>query len=426
MKKFYTVTLGCPKNIVDSERIAARLGNFGMEIADTPDAADAIIINTCGFITPAKEESIQAIFESIELKKSLGIKKLVVCGCLSQRYMSELKRQIPEVDYFFGIDSYDEIAEALAGKKGKAEVADRILSTPNHYAYLKIAEGCDRKCSFCAIPLIKGKFKSRKEDEIIREAESLRDKGVKEINLIAQDTNYYGVDLYYKPKLNELLKELCKVDGIEWIRLLYTYPKNFSPSLVETIAEEEKICNYVDIPLQHISEKVLKSMKRGVSAQAVRGLITKIRKNIPNVVIRSAFIVGYPYEEESDFELLKEFIREQRLDRVGVFTYSAEEGTQAYNLGDPVPEEVKNKRLDELMKMQAEISLEKNKSLIGQKVKVLADEILDDGSLLARTEGDAPEIDNAVIVKTEKNIQPGDFIEVVIKDAETYDLYAEA
>lgn len=423
IKNIAVLTLGCPKNVVDSEEFALQLRKSGMRITSDPEGADAMIINTCGFIAPAKEESVQAILEAVELKKSGGIKKLIVTGCLSQRYGESLREQIGEVDHFFGINSAGNILNALNGDFKRGLFGERIL-TPPHYAYLKISEGCDHPCSFCAIPLIRGRHISRPKEKIIAEASRLVSEGTKELILIAQDTTYYGKDLYGEKKLAGLAEGLSAIKGLSWLRIMYTYPAQFPFDMLEVMASRENICNYIDIPLQHISDGILKSMRRGMTRKSTEELICRIRDTVPGIAIRSTFITGYPGETERQFLELLDFIRDVKLDRVGVFTYSPEEDTPAYDLGDPVENTEKQRRMEELMKAQMKISLEKNKSLIGTEVKVLIDEDKD-GKLFGRTEHDAPEIDNSVIIEKNSSAAPGDFVHVEVTDATDYDLYGK-
>lgn len=405
------------------------LKSAGLRIIDEPDKADYVIVNTCGFIKPAKEESINAIFEAAQLKESGKMQKLVVVGCLSERYNKELSEQIPEVDRFFGVNENKKVLDFISSRYDEEALkhylpGERELLTPGHSVFLKISEGCSHTCSFCAIPMIRGKHISRPVEDIIKEAQGLADRGVKELSVIAQDTTYYGKDLYGKRILAELLEKLSGVSGIEWIRLMYAYPRSFPKGVLDVIASNKKICNYIDIPLQHISDNILKSMRRGLNGSQIKELVAEIREKIPGTAIRSAFITGYPGEGEKEFGELYDFISEYKLDRVGVFIYSHEDDTKAFELKDEVPDDVKEERRDILMTKQNEISLELNRAKIGNNIKVIVDE-RDEGAYICRSEHDAPEVDNAVILHTDKELNPGDFIEVEVTDAEEYDLHAE-
>ncbi|MGB9663894.1 MAG: 30S ribosomal protein S12 methylthiotransferase RimO [Ignavibacteria bacterium] len=421
-KKVNLVSLGCSKNLVDSEILLRQFQLNGLEIIDNSRKADYIVINTCGFINDAKDESIRAILEAIDLKKSGKVKKVVVMGCLSERYKSELVEEIPEVDAYFGVTDYKGVLNELGLDLKKELLGERLITTPKHFAYLKISEGCDNPCSFCAIPLIRGKHQSKTIEQILEEAKYLSENGAKEIILIAQDSTYYGLDIYGKRELARLLKELTKIDGIEWIRLLYAFPAKFPEEILDVIAHEEKICKYIDIPFQHISDKILKSMQRGVSKRRTYELIELIRNKIPDVAIRTTLIVGYPEEGEEEFQELVDFVKEVKFERLGVFTYSQEENTKAFELGDPVPQKVKEDRRKELLRIQQEISHQKNLEKIGRRIKVLIDEKIDKNAYLGRTQWDAPEVDNNVFVNTTKIIEPGNFYEVEIDDALEYDL----
>lgn len=424
-KKVNLVSLGCSKNLVDSEILLRQFQANGLEITENSKRADYIVINTCGFINDAKDESIQAILEAIDLKKSGRIKKVVVMGCLSERYKSELAEEIPEVDAYFGVTDYRGVLNELGLDLKKELLGERLITTPKHFAYLKISEGCDNPCSFCAIPLIRGKHISKPIEEIIREANYLSKQGIKELILIAQDSTYYGLDLYGKRDLARLLKELTKVNGIEWIRLLYAFPSKFPEDILDVIAEEEKICKYIDIPFQHISDKILKSMQRGISKRRTYELIELIRKKIPNVAIRTTLIVGYPQETETEFQELIDFVREVQFDRLGVFTYSQEESTQAFELGDPIPQEEKENRKNYVLSIQQKISYQKNQEKIGQRLKVIIDEQIEKNTYLGRTQWDTPEVDNSVIVTSSKPLEPGEFYSVEIDDALEFDLVGQ-
>lgn len=417
------MTLGCAKNLVDSERFTGLLLANGFEYSENADKADALIINTCGFIKSAKEENVQLILQAADMRRRGKLKKLIVTGCLSERYNKELSTQIKNVDFFLGINSDEKILKILKGDSKYVLHGERALFTPKHYAYLKISEGCNQKCSFCAIPLMRGKHISEPADKLINEARRLAKNGTKELVLIAQDSTYYGKDASGKQILAELLRQIAQIEHLEWIRLMYAYPRQFPYDILDVIAEEPKICNYVDIPLQHISDNVLKSMKRGIKAFKIRKLVEKIREKIPNVAIRSTFIVGYPNETDSDFRQLLDFINEYELDRVGVFTYSHEEGTTAFPLGDPIPQKVKDERRGELMLLQQSISLRKNQGKINKSIEVMIDG-RENGHYIARSQHDAPEADNFVFVETEMPLKNGDIINVTINKAEEYDLWA--
>lgn len=421
-KKVNLVSLGCSKNLVDSEVLLRQFQANGLQIIENSSKADYIVINTCGFINDAKDESIRAILEAVELKKSGKAKKVVVMGCLSERYKSELAEEIPEVDAYFGVTDYRGVLNELGIDFKKELLGERLITTPKHFAYLKISEGCDNPCSFCAIPLIRGKHISKPIPEIIREANYLAQNGAKEIILIAQDSTYYGLDIYGNRELSKLLKELTKVDGIEWIRLLYAFPAKFPEEILDVIAEEEKICKYIDIPFQHISDKILKSMQRGISKRRTYELINLIRKKIPEVAIRTTLIVGYPEETESEFQELVDFVKDMEFDRLGLFTYSQEENTKAFELGDPIPQNEKEARKNYILSIQQEISHKKNQEKIGKRLKVLIDEQIEKNTYLGRSQWDAPEVDNSVIVNSQFPIEPGKFYEVEIDDALEFDL----
>ncbi len=423
--KINLITLGCSKNIVDSERILRQLEINEFDIVDSSENADTVIINTCGFIEAAKEESINTILQAIEAKRAGELEKVLVAGCLSERYKEELREEIPEVDEYFGVEKYEEIVTNLGGEFKYELLGERELTTPKHYAYLKISEGCDNPCSFCAIPLIRGGFRSKPIEDLKAEAESLAAKGVKELIIIGQDTTDYGKDIYGKRNLHELLRALSEIAGIEWIRLLYAYPSHFPEEVIAEIARNEKVLNYLDLPLQHISENVLKSMRRGISSRKQRELVEKIKKGIPDLTFRTTFIVGYPNETEADFNELYEFIKESEFDRVGVFTYSQEDNTYSYELGDPIPDEVKEERKDALMELQKEISLEKNKKSVGKVLRCIVDDI-EGKYFVARSGKDAPEVDgNVLIDPEEKMLKIGNFYDVEIVDFNEYDLFGK-
>ena len=421
--KVNVITLGCSKNKVDSENLITQLIGNDFDVShDTNEKSDIIIINTCGFIDLAKEESIQTILDYAEKKKEGEIKKLYVTGCLSQRYKDDLEVEIPEVDAFFGTLEMPSLLAKLNADFKHELVGERWISTPSHFAYLKIAEGCNRTCSFCAIPLMRGIHVSRNIEDIVVEAKSLARRGVKELMLISQELTYYGLDTYKKRMLPELLTELANIEGIEWIRLHYAYPSKFPLEIFEVMAAQPKICNYLDMPLQHAQNDVLARMRRQITVEETRELLEKARSLVPGITLRSTFLVGFPGETEAEFEALCDFIVEASLDRVGVFTYSHEESTRAHDLVDDVPEEVKMERANRIMEIQSAISYEKNKAKIGKSFKVLFDKI-ENGHFVGRTEGDSPEVDNEVLIPVKGNyVRLGDFAEVTITDASEYDL----
>ncbi|MDH7604073.1 MAG: 30S ribosomal protein S12 methylthiotransferase RimO [Melioribacter sp.] len=423
--KISVITLGCSKNTVDSERLMNQLKLNHIELTKNLEEADALIINTCGFIEAAKEESINTILEAAELKKEGKIKKVVVIGCLSERYAKELRNEIPEVDSFFGTEAYESVLREFGGNLKYELIGERLLTTPKHYAYLKISEGCDHPCSFCAIPLMRGKHKSRQMEDLVKEAQFLSSKGVKELILIGQDTTDYGKDLYGKRNIAELVNKLSLIDGIEWIRIMYAYPSHFPEDLIETISSNPKVCKYIDLPLQHISDNVLKSMRRGITKKRTIELINKLRNKIPDLTLRTTFIVGYPEETEKDFEELCDFVQDIKFERFGVFTYSMEENTASYKLGDTIPSEIKEERKAILMEIQKEISLNKNRELIGRALKVIIDD-KENEFYIARTQRDAPEVDGEVYIQKNKNhIQVGKFYSAEIYDCNEYDLFGK-
>ncbi len=421
--KVNVITLGCSKNKVDSENLITQLIGIDFDVShETNEKSDIIIFNTCGFIDLAKEESIQTILDYAEKKKEGEIKKLFVTGCLSQRYKDDLEVEIPEVDAFFGTLEMPSLLAKLNADYKHELVGERWISTPSHFAYLKIAEGCNRTCSFCAIPLMRGVHVSRNIEDIVVEAKSLARRGVKELMLISQELTYYGLDTYKKRMLPELLTELANIEGIEWIRLHYAYPSKFPLEIFEVMAAQPKICNYLDMPLQHAQNDVLARMRRQITVEETRELLEKARSLVPGITLRSTFLVGFPGETEAEFEALCDFIVEASLDRVGVFTYSHEESTRAHDLVDDVPEEVKMDRANRIMEIQSAISYEKNKAKIGKSFKVLFDKI-ENGHFVGRTEGDSPEVDNEVLIPVKGNyVRLGDFAEVTITDASEYDL----
>jgi ribosomal protein S12 methylthiotransferase len=421
--KVNVITLGCSKNKVDSENLITQLIGNDFDVShETNEKSDIIIINTCGFIDLAKEESIQTILDYAEKKKEGEIKKLFVTGCLSQRYKDDLEVEIPEVDAFFGTLEMPSLLSKLNADFKHELVGERWISTPSHFAYLKIAEGCNRTCSFCAIPLMRGIHVSKNIEDIVVEAKSLARRGVKELMLISQELTYYGLDTYKKRMLPELLTELANIEGIEWIRLHYAYPSKFPLEIFEVMAAQPKICNYLDMPLQHAQNDVLARMRRQITVEETKELLEKARSLVPGITLRSTFLVGFPGETEAEFEELCDFIVEASLDRVGVFTYSHEESTRAHDLVDDVPEEVKMERANRIMEIQSAISYEKNKAKIGKSFKVLFDKI-ENGHFVGRTEGDSPEVDNEVLIPVKGNyVRLGDFAEVTITDASEYDL----
>ena len=418
------VTLGCSKNKVDSEHLAALLNNTYKIVHDSDEKSDVVIINTCGFIGDAKEESIDTILEYAELRKANKIKKLYVMGCLSERYKKELRKEIHEVDAFFGVEPVQHVAADILKSDFHADYCcERVLSTPSHYAYLKISEGCNRHCAFCAIPLIRGEHKSVPMENLVKEAENLAKKGVKELILIAQDLTYYGYDIDGKSHIVELVQKLTEIDGIEWIRLHYGYPLGFPIELLELMRDNKKICHYIDLPLQHISTPILKAMRRGVTHEQTVEFVKKVRSYVPDIAFRSTFIVGFPGETEEQFNELLEFIKEMRFERAGVFAYSAEEGTPAYELADDVPEEVKKARVDKFMDVQQDISLEINQKRLGKTEKVLIDRT-EGGYYVGRTQYDSPEVDDEVLISMKDNdLQIGTFVNVKIIQADYFDCY---
>lgn len=418
------VTLGCSKNVYDSEVLMGQLKASGKDVVHEEEG-NIVVINTCGFINNAKEESINTILEYVQKKEDGEVDKVFVTGCLSERYKPDLLKEIPNVDEYFGTTELPGLLKALGADYKHELIGERLTTTPKNYAYLKIAEGCDRPCSFCAIPLMRGKHKSTPIEEVIIEAEKLAAKGVKELILIAQDLTYYGLDLYKKRNLAELLEALVKVNGIEWIRLHYAFPTGFPMDVLEVMNREPKICNYIDIPLQHISDRILKSMRRGTTKEKTTKLLQDFREAIPNMTIRTTLIVGYPGETEEDYQILKEWVKAMRFERLGCFTYSHEENTHAYNLEDDVPEEVKQERANEIMEIQSQISWELNQAKIGETFKVVIDR-KEGNYFVGRTEFDSPDVDNEVLIDATKNyLKTGEFATVKITDAADYDLYAE-
>ena len=424
-KKVSIITLGCSKNTVDSERLMRQLQANNIGLQNDPDKSDAIIINTCGFIEAAKEESVDTILKAINWKSEGKTKKVIVAGCLSERYKSELQKEIPEVDIYFGTECFEGIVKELGGELKYNLLGERVITTPSHTAYLKISEGCDRPCSFCAIPIMRGNHKSKPIEELVREAEFLASNNTRELVIIAQDTTGYGKDLYNKQNLAELLNKLSKINGIEWIRIMYAYPSRFPEDLINEVASNEKICNYIDIPLQHISDSVLKSMRRGITKKQTLDLVNKLREGIPGLILRTTFIVGYPNETEKEFNELCEFISDAQFDRVGTFDYSQEENTVSYEMGDTVPHEEKLERRDKIMELQKEVSLKKNSELKGKKLKVLV-EALEGDFYIGRSYRDAPEVDGEVLIPVKnKKLKIGEFYLSEVYDYNEYDLFAD-
>lgn len=421
--KISVVTLGCWKNVVDSETLLGQLRDNRATVVENLEEADTVVINTCGFIEAAKKESLDAIVEAVHRKAAGQLKKVVVMGCLAERYRKDLAVELPEVDAFFGTNQVQDVLRSLDARFKYELLGDRQLTTPSHLAYLKISEGCDHPCSFCAIPLMRGKHVSKPLEQIIAEAQALAGRGVKELILIAQDSTYYGLDLYGERRLKQLLEALCAIEGIEWIRLMYAYPAKFPLDILEVFREQPKLCRYLDIPVQHASDAVLRSMRRGMTNRATRELLSRIKHELPDIALRTTLIVGYPNETEEDFLALCDFVREMKFHRLGVFTYSREEGTTAEPLGDPIPDEVKEERRSTIMEIQRSISAERNETLIGRTVRVLIDR-KENGMAVGRTQWDAPEIDQEVYVRDGQDLRVGNFYEVRIVDALEYDLLA--
>ncbi len=423
-KKINIVTLGCSKNVYDSEVLMGQLEASGKEVVHE-EKGDIVVINTCGFIDNAKEESINTILEYVDLKKQGVVEKVFVTGCLSERYKPDLVREIPDVDQYFGTRDLPILLKHLGADYKHELVGERLVTTPKHYAYLKISEGCDRPCSFCAIPLMRGGHTSTPIENLVIEAQKLAKKGVKELILIAQDLTYYGLDIYKKRALADLLKELIKVEGIEWIRLHYAFPTGFPEDVLDIIKAEPKICNYIDIPLQHINSDILKAMKRGTSFEKTNALLDKFRVKVPDMAIRTTLIVGFPGETDEQFAELKQWVKDQRFDRLGCFTYSHEENTTAHVLEDNVPDEVKESRVEEIMEVQQQISWEKNQEKVGKVFRCIFDRKEGD-YFVGRTEYDSPDVDNTVLVSAEDTyISIGDFADVLVTSAEDFDLYGE-
>ena len=433
-KKVFIDTLGCPKNFNDSEFAAGILEENGYEIIDSPENADIIMVNTCGFINDAKKESIEHIFEMNERRKDGG--KLVVSGCLSQRYSEELSKEIPEADCIIGVNQYNKLPEILSDIDNNHVAANscdldylektvRKLSDNPYTATLKIAEGCNNTCTYCIIPMIRGKFRSKKMEDIITEAKELANAGCKELILIAQDVTYYGKDLYGKFVLPELLRKLCKIDGIEWIRLMYCYDERITDELIQVMAEEDKICKYIDIPLQHASDNILRLMRRQTTRKSIKDTLAKLKAAMPDIHVRTTLIVGFPGETEDDYDQLLELVESERFSRLGVFTYSQEENTVAAEMDNQIDEDIKQTRFDGVMRRQMLISSELNQEKIGKVFDVIVDSMDEDGSFIGRTRFDAPEIDNSVIFTSKNELQPGDIVKVKINDAFDYDIIGE-
>jgi len=426
--KINVVTLGCSKNIYDSEVLMGQLQANGKEVtheAPAEEEGNIIVINTCGFIDNAKQESIDTILAYADKKEQGLVDKVFVTGCLSERYKPDLQREIPNIDDYFGTRELPKLLKALRADYKQELVGERLTTTPQHFAYLKIAEGCDRPCSFCAIPLMRGKHRSTPIEELVLESKKLAAKGVKELILIAQDLTYYGLDLYKKRELAKLLKALVEIEGVEWIRLHYLFPTGFPEDVLDVIREEPKVCNYIDIPLQHIADPILKSMKRGTTMAKTNALLDKMREKVPGIAIRTTLIAGYPGETEEDFLTMLQWVKDQRFERLGVFAYSHEENTGAYVLEDDVPAEVKQERVNLIMEAQSEISYEKNQVHVGEEFRVLVDR-KEGAFYVGRTEYDSPDVDNEVLIEAEADyLRIGDFIQVKITSASEYDLHAE-
>ena len=425
--KINVVTLGCSKNIYDSEVLMGQLKANNMEVEHESESQenDIVVINTCGFIDNAKEESVNTILDFVKRKEEGSVEKVFVTGCLSERYKPDLEKEIPNVDQYFGTTELPKLLKALGADYKHELIGERLTTTPKHYAYLKIAEGCDRPCSFCAIPLMRGKHVSKPIEDLVTESENLAKNGVKELILIAQDLTYYGLDIYKKRRLADLLMALKDVEGIEWIRLHYAFPTGFPQDVLDVIRDEEKVCNYIDIPLQHIADNVLKSMKRGTTFEKTNSLLRDFREKVPGMAIRTSLIVGYPGETEKDFEILKNWVRDTKFDRLGVFTYSHEENTSAYDLEDDVPAEVKAARAEEIMAIQQEVSMCLNCEKVGKEFKVLIDR-KEGNFFIGRTEFDSPDVDNEVLIDASKHfVRQGDFVQVKVYEASDYDLFAE-
>ena len=422
--KINVVTLGCSKNVYDSEVLMGQLRANNKEVAHEEEG-NVVVINTCGFIANAKEESVNTILEYVQRKEAGDVDKVFVTGCLSERYKPDLEKEIPNVDAYFGTTDLPNLLKALGADYKHELIGERLTTTPKNYAYLKIAEGCDRPCSFCAIPLMRGKHRSTPIEDLVKEAEKLAANGVKELILIAQDLTYYGLDLYKKRNLAELLQALAQVEAIEWIRLHYAFPTGFPMDVLEVMRNEPKICNYIDIPLQHISDNILKSMRRGTTQAKTTKLLQDFRAAVPEMAIRTTLIVGYPGETEEDFETLKQWVQDMRFERLGCFTYSHEENTHAYQLEDDVPEDVKQERANAIMEIQSQISWELNQEKIGKTFRCIIDR-KEGNHFIGRTEFDSPDVDNEVLIDATKHyVKIGDFTNIKITDASDYDLFGE-
>lgn len=418
-------TFGCAKNTFDSELLLGQFKSNKISVVHEAelDPSDVVIVNTCGFVNDAKQESIDSILEFVEAKNQNQIKSLYVIGCLSERYKEYLEMEIPEVDSYFGVFKMEQIVQKLGASYRKEILGERYLTTPSHYAYLKISDGCNQKCSFCAIPGIKGEHTSVAYEELVNKAKALVNQGVKEIILIAQDTTYYGLDLYNKRRLAELLTDISEIEGLEWLRLQYTFPTHFPMDALDVMASSHKICNYLDIPLQHISDHLLRKMKRGITKEKTIQLLKTIRAKIPNIAIRTTLMVGHPGESNEDFDELCEFVREMKFDRLGIFTYSHEEDTVSYKYKDDIPEVVKDERASQLMSLQRDISFRKNQKLMGSEIRVLIDKMEGD-YFVGRTEFDSPEVDNEVLIDSRESLEIGNFYTVRVTSATDYDLIA--
>jgi len=425
--KVNIVTLGCSKNLVDSEVLLTQLRGNGIDAVheSKTDDAKVVVINTCGFIDNAKQESIDTILRYVDAKEEGIVDKVYVTGCLSQRYKDDLEKEIPNVDAWFGTRDLSRMLKVFNANYKQELIGERILTNPSHYAYLKISEGCDRPCSFCAIPLMRGGHVSRPMEELVLEAKSLAKQGTKELLLIAQDSTYYGLDIYKKRNLAELLQRLSDVNGIEWIRLHYAFPAGFPMDILDVMAERSNICNYLDIPLQHASSRMLQSMRRGITRDKTEELLERIRTKVPGIAIRTTMIAGHPGESEQDFQELLDFVERSRFDRLGVFTYSHEDNTHSFTMKDDVPDEVKQERMEAVMELQQSISLDLNKQKIGQTFKVMVDR-KEGGNFIGRTESDSPEVDNEVIIETSDYLRIGDFVNVTIQSASEFDLTGAA
>lgn len=420
-EKVHVITMGCVKNVVDSEKLMAQLRLSDIEITPRLEDADIAVINTCGFIEAAKQESIDMIIDNVRLKTNGKLRRVYAMGCLTERYKADLQKEIPEVNRFFGSNELPAVLKELGADYKYELLGERFLTTPHHFAYLKISEGCDNPCSFCAIPIMRGRHASRPIEALVDEAKRLVERGVKELVVVGQDTTYYGLDIHGTRTLSKLLRRLADIDGVEWVRLMYAYPSKFPEDVLELIASHPHICNYIDMPVQHVSDAVLKSMRRGISQRGLRKLIEELRAHVPGVALRTTLIVGYPNETEKEFNELLDFVNDVKFDRLGVFTYSIEEGTTAFSLGDPISPVEKDRRRAAIMEAQQTISEKRNQLLINTTQRILLDRI-DGGVYIGRTEKDAPEIDNEVLVHCPRRLEIGEFVDVDIDDATEYDL----